>query len=74
MMNIFLKPEQGFFSSIILKINGWLQIVRKFFSSLGSRVGILRRGKMTALLTTWADKPELNEALLTAVREGRILL
>ena len=29
---------------------------------------------MTALLTTWAYKPELNEALTTAAKEGRILL
>ena len=29
---------------------------------------------MTARLATWAYKPELNEALTTAVREGRILL
>ena len=42
--------------SMILEINGRLEIGRKFFSSLGSRLGFLRRGKMTALLKTWGNK------------------
>ena len=58
MMNMLNHKKN---SQLFVKINGWLEIVRKFFSSLGSRVGILMRGKMTALWTTRADKPELKE-------------
>ena len=56
---------------MILEINGRLEIGRKLFSSLGSRLGFLRRGKMTALLKTWGNKPELRDELVSAVREGR---
>ena len=56
---------------MILEINGRLEIVRKFFSSLGSRLGFLRRGKMTALLKAWGNKPELRDEFISAVIEGR---
>ena len=56
---------------MILEINGRLEIGRKFFSSLGSRLAFLRRGKMTALLKTWGNKPELREELISAVSDGR---
>ena len=56
---------------MILEINGRLDIGRKFFSSLGSRLGFLRRGKMTALLKTWGNKPELRDELISAVSDGR---
>ena len=51
---------------MILEINGRLEIGRKFFSSLGSRLGFLRRGKMTALLKAWGNKPELREEFISA--------
>ena len=56
---------------MILEINGRLEIGRKFFSSLGSRLGFLRRGKMTALLKAWGNKPELRDKFISAVSEGR---
>ena len=56
---------------MILEINGRLEIGRKFFSSLGSRLGILRRGNMTALLKAWENKPELIDEFISAVSEGR---
>ena len=56
---------------MILEINGRLEIGRKFFSSLGSRLGFLRRGKMTALLKAWGNKPELRDEFISAVSEGR---
>ena len=59
---------------MILEINGRLDIRRRFFSSLGSRLGFLRRGKMTALLKTRGrgeGKPELRYELISAVRDGR---
>ena len=56
---------------MILEINGRLEIGRKFFSSLGSRLGFLRRGKTTALLKAWGNKPELREEFISAVSEGR---
>ena len=31
----------------------------------------MRRGKMTALLKTWGNKPELRDELISAVSEGR---
>ena len=34
-------------------------------------LGFLRRGKMTALLKTWGNKPELREELISAVSDGR---
>ena len=49
---------------MILEINGRLEIGRKFFSSLGSRLGFLRRGKMTALLKAWGNKPELRDEFI----------
>ena len=54
---------------MILEINGRLEIGRKFFSSLGSRLGFLRRGKMTALLKTWGNKPELRDEFISAVSD-----
>ena len=56
---------------MILEMNGRLEIGRKFFSSLGSRLGFLRRGKMTALLKAWGNKPELRDEFISAVSEGR---
>ena len=56
---------------MILEINGRLEIGRKFLSSLGSRLGFLRRGKMTALLKAWGNKPELIDEFISAVSEGR---
>ena len=56
---------------MILEINGRLEIGRKFFSSLGSRLGYLRRGKMTALWKAWGNKPELRDEFISAVSEGR---
>ena len=56
---------------MILEINGRLEIGRKFFSSLESRLGFLRRGKMTALLKAWGNKPELRDEFISAVSEGR---
>ena len=56
---------------MILEINGRLEIGRKFFSSFGSRLGFLRRGKMTALLKAWGNKPELRDEFISAVSEGR---
>ena len=56
---------------MILEINGRLEIGRKFFSSLGSRLGFLRRGKMTAFLKAWRNKPELRDEFISAVSEGR---
>ena len=56
---------------MILEINGRLEIGRKFFSSLGSRLGFLRRGKMTARLKAWGNKPELRDEFISAVSEGR---
>ena len=56
---------------MILEINGRLEIGRKFFSSLGSRLGFLRRGNMTALLKAWGNKPELRDEFISAVSEAR---
>ena len=56
---------------MILEINGRLEIGQKLFSSLGSRLGFLRRGKMTALLKTWGNKPELRDELISAVSDGK---
>ena len=56
---------------MILEINGRLEIGRKFFSSLGSRLGFLRRGHITALLKAWGNKPELRDEFISAVSEGR---
>ena len=56
---------------MILEMNGRLEIGRKFFSSLGSRLGFLRRGTMTALLKAWGNKPELRDEFISAVSEGR---
>ena len=52
---------------MILEINGRLEIGRKFFSSLGSRLGFLRRRKMTALLKACGNKPELRDEFISAV-------
>ena len=49
---------------MILEINGRLEIGRKCFSSLGSRLGFLRRGKMTALLKTCLYTVLLSKGLL----------
>ena len=57
--------------SMILEINGRLEIGRKFFSSLGSRLGSLRRGKMTALWKAWGNKPELRDEFISAVNEAQ---
>ena len=54
-----------------LEINGRLEIGRKFFSSLGSRLGLLRRRNMTALLKAWGNYPELRDEFTSAVSEGR---
>ena len=56
---------------MILEINGRLEIGRKFFSSLGSRLVFLRRGKMTTVLKTWGNKPEMRDELISEVSEGR---
>ena len=57
---------------MILEIDGRLEIGRKFFSSLGSRLGVLRRGNMTALLKAWGNNPKLRDEFISAVSEGRI--
>ena len=50
---------------MILEINGRLEIGRKFFSSLGSRLGFLRKDDSTF------EKPELRDELISAVSDGR---
>ena len=51
--------------------NDFGEFGRKLFSSLVSRLGFLRRGKMTALLKTWGNEPELRDELISAVSDGR---
>ena len=61
-----MKPEY-LNQNTVLEIYCRLEIGRKFFSSLRSRLCFWRRGNMTALLKTLGNNPDLIEELMTAV-------